>query len=387
MKRHPLRLLTPLLIIAGSAWADTPNTGDQVSTPPATSASAGTAADRHQTEVQGSDGARMETEHGQIALHGWAKGGFEAGLAQDQPMDQAQYGASLMLARLSAAYRNPRGFATRLQLDASRENVRMLDAVARLGPKYKTSLQVGRFKMPLSAEVLVPATQLVLPTRMLITDFAPSRAVGVLGTVPWAAANGDHHTFGGSVSLGAFDPVGNGVQVGSGSVLVASLDQGLARVGEVHVAVHLAGAVWVHPQQVTVPDGLAHLGHDRWHDLSVAAEGDGWTLSVEGLASHRVVPVASIPQTVTFEPSANWDMGLGALVAKRVRLAGELELEPAAGWDAVLRNEETVYRPSVAVNVHHDDWHVVDGVAYDVELAPDSGQAMHTLRATLQVGF
>lgn len=372
---------------------DTRHAAPPQGTEPSTEASedrraAGTSADRHQTEVQGTEGAQVETEHGAIALHGWAEGGVQAHGSPDAP-EAIRYGATLNLARLAARYSSPKGFAALIQADAAGEHVRLLDAVARVGQRDRPSLQAGRFRVPLSAEVLVPAPQLVLPTRMLLANMSPSRAVGVVGTVPWhpvAPAAGEHGPVDGALSLGAFDPVGDGPHAGVGSTLVASLDQGLAQVGDLHVATHVAASAWLHPEDVVERLADDTPPRDRWGDVAVAAEGAGWTVSVEGLASRRRLD----EQASAIGSLEAWDVGLGALVAKRVPLhRGDrdgIALEPALGWDDLREEGRAIRCGTAAMNLHHDGWHLVESIAYQLEHT-EGEQPVHMAYATLQVGF
>ncbi|MED5371830.1 MAG: hypothetical protein VX899_12490 [Myxococcota bacterium] len=295
---------------------------------------------------------------GDFKVHGLAEGGFRSYLGPEDDFDEHETGAYLHFARLQTVYTHPDGFGSVLQIEAASGTLVLLDATAMIGRKESTQLIVGRFKTPLSSEFLVPAGQLLLPTRSATSWLSTRRATGVQLS---------HHVRPELlIRGGVYNPSGSKPIQGVGTTTILAVDY--------HPGgwtFHAAAGTWIHDEvSVKVLGEDAPVG-DRTGDVAATWHAHGWTLHTELIGSHRL-------------DDSGWDGAVGAMAAHRFSFHENFDLEPVLAWDTIQQDDALLHRVGVGANLHLDNWHMVQTLAYEGE----HDQAMHhTLYLQTQVGF
>lgn len=290
-----------------------------------------------------------------IELHGWAEAGVSVAMgAEEDAVPQV----AIDMARMQLRY-DDRHYGGMIQISAAGGNVRLLDAVARLGAKGDgLSLQAGLFKTPLSLDFGIPAPKMVLPHRPWLVGAGTTRELGVQGRLRGSA---------GTVWLGLYDPVSDLTVTGRG---VRTVVAGEAPVSE-RVLLHAGASTWVHGRGA--PDILGEDAPEWDHmaDLGVRYDHAGTVVAVEGLASHQA-------------DGPLWQAGASVWAAHRFPVGG-VELEPAAAWETATFTGEVHHRATSVLNLHESDWNLVASLSWDVVLT--EGPTAHIVRTQLQTGF
>lgn len=292
-------------------------------------------------------------------IHAWARGGYRA----ETSREHLHHGPYMSLARLQVRLSDQERFAAFVQLGADQGELALLDARATVYLADEMEFSVGRFKVPISHDWLVPAEQMLVPTRALLDGFAPLRAIGLQGR--WTRRSSSWNP---TLRVGVFDPLAPGSgRLGGAQVVV----QGGVHGGSGLLA-HAAAAAWIHDPEV---DHLA-LGAvpwDRQVDVALGYVGKHLSLEVEGLAARTV-------------EDGLLQGGTTAFTAVRIPLASQVMVEPVAAWDVRYTSKEDVLqRFTGAVNIHQDGWHLVESLAYEVEVGEDVD--LHTVIAQVQAGL
>ncbi|MCB9674406.1 MAG: hypothetical protein H6737_04770 [Alphaproteobacteria bacterium] len=296
----------------------------------------------------------------EVELHGWVEAGVAMGLRNDEDHEDAGPHVGFDLARLQVKAHH-RGYGGMLQVEAATGTVQLLDAVVELGDPKRFSVRAGRFKMGVSQDFAVPAPQMILPTRARFVSLTPRREVGVEAQARIAEVV--------RVRVGAFDPVTDLTVTGPGISPSLAVDVDLPA----DLSAHAGAATWVHP-----PNALEKLGDhapitDRVADVGVEWRHDGNTVAVEGMVAHEIARDV-------------WDSGASVLAAHRIH-AGSAEVEPAAGWDVLVRPDDASHRATGAMNLHLDDWSAVASLSLEATFASAKTPPMEVARAQLQLGF
>ncbi len=298
-----------------------------------------------------------------VEVHGLAEAALEGEVGPDE---QPVYGAAIHLARLQARFEDSGHFGAAIQVEAAQGTVELLDVVARVGDRGGSNLMLGRFKTPLSDDYLVPAGKMLFPNRGLLTQITTKRMVGAQGT----AQVGEALTLRG----GIYNPTAWTPTEGEGTVFIGAVNVELVEGLELHVA----GTAWLHPE-----GALDQLEEDlslwsRQGDAALVYHHAGWTIAAESLASQHL----ELRDTGTL--GDNWDAGALGVVAKRFPIKDSLvELEPAVAWDSLWKDGALTHRASGALNIHKEDWRMVETLAVEVQGGPE--QEGLTEMAYLQV--
>jgi hypothetical protein len=295
-----------------------------------------------------------------IEVGTWARVGYHA----LHNGGATEHGPYLGIARLQVRVSDARRVSGFVQLGADRGQLALLDAKMRAHFGGRFILAVGRMKVPVSHDFLIPAPQMVLPTRGFVTQPAPGRANGVQLRY---RVEGEHVVA--TARVGVFDPMRPGSFVLAGPQLAAQ--------GSLHTHagffVHGAVAAWT-PGKHTAIDVLVHgPAWDRHADLAVGWSNEAWTLHLEGIAAR---------------PVGGGEVGLGgtAVVAHRVPVASErVVLEPVVAAD-VLTAGEPLGRGTLALNVHQDGWHLFQTLAWEAVATPH-GVSEHRVLIQVQAGL
>jgi hypothetical protein len=280
-----------------------------------------------------------------VEIHGLAEASIQATSGGEEGF---VYGAAIQLARLQARFEDPGHFGAVIQLEAASGTVQLLDAAARIGDRGGHNLLIGRFKTFLSDDYLVPAGQMIFPTRGLLTGIATKRMVGIQGTGRFGSVR---------VKGGLFNPTGMVPKANVGAIAMEGVDFELGHGLHLHAAV----SHWLRPQ-----GALEELEPDDrvWQnqgDLALVYHEHGWTIATEALvAEHR-------DSHVLHGLHEAWDAGVLGVVARRFPVGKMVEIEPAVAWDSLWEEESLVHRGSAAVNLHKEDWRMVETVAVEVE--------------------
>jgi hypothetical protein len=124
---------------------------------------------------------------------------------------------------------------------------------------------------------------------------------------------------------------------------------------------------------VLAPRIEACHGDNRHADFAVGWSDRAWTLHAEGLIA---APIAR----------ADLDWGATMLAARRVSVErAAIVLEPVIAADAQV-SEERRLRGTVALNVHHDGWHLFETVAWEATSLP-GGHVGHRVLLQVQAGL
>jgi hypothetical protein len=295
-----------------------------------------------------------------VELHGLVEAALVAGGGEG---DGVVYGAVVQLARLQARFEDPGHFGAYVQLEAAQGAVQLLDAAARVGDRGGHHLLIGRFKTFLSDDYLVPAGEMIFPTRGLLTGIATTRRVGVQGTARLGRVQ---------VRGGVFNPTTSAPVAGTGVLAMLGLDLPVGHGLHVHTAV----SRWIRPDDAVVGDDQQVWHHQA--DGAVVYHDKGWTVSAEGL-------VALDGDTLDAGPS--WAGGLLGVVARRVPLGGTVEVEPAVSWNSLQADDAVVHLGSAAVNLHKEDWRMVETVALQVEHGPKDDTLASRVVVQVQVAL
>jgi hypothetical protein len=295
-----------------------------------------------------------------IEVGTWARVGYHA----LHNGGATEHGPYLGIARLQVLVSDARRVSGFVQLGADRGQLALLDAKMRAHFGGRFILAVGRMKVPVSHDFLIPAPQMVLPTRGFVTQPAPGRANGVQLRY---RVEGEHVVA--TARVGVFDPMRPGSFVLAGPQLAAQ--------GSLHTHagffVHGAVAAWT-PGKHTAIDVLVHgPAWDRHADLAVGWSNEAWTLHLEGIAAR---------------PVGGGEVGLGgtAVVAHRVPVASErVVLKPVVAAD-VLTAGEPLGRGTLALNVHQDGWHLFQTLAWEAVATPH-GVSEHRVLIQVQAGL
>lgn len=293
-------------------------------------------------------------------IHAWARGGYRAEVADGE----VQHGPYMSLARLQVRLSDGERFAAFVQLGADNAELALLDARATAFLSDEVELSVGRFKVPISHDWLVPAEQMLVPTRALLDGFAPLRAIGLQGR--WSRHGAAWNP---TVRVGIFDPLAPGSSRLGGAQLV--LQAGLH--GESGFILHGAVAAWLHDAESADIEEAA-VPWDRQLDVAMGYAGERFSLEVEGLGARSV-------------DTGELQGGTTAFTAVRLPVSEQLMLEPVAAWDVRYETKEQVLqRFTGAINVHQDGWHLVESLAYEYEHGGEEGD-LHTIIAQVQAGL
>ncbi len=295
-----------------------------------------------------------------LEVHAWARGGYRVE-AHDAAVGHRPY---LSLARLQVGLSDGQKFSAFVQLGADNGLLGLLDAIATAHVGEDFEFAVGRMKVPVSHDWLVPASQMLVPTRALLDGFAPLRAVGLQAR--WHH-DGEHVSP--TLRVGVFDPLRPGSTALGGAQLV--VQGGLHTHGG--LVLHLAGASWLHSKDALERFGEDATEWDRQLDLAVGYDHDRWTLEVEGLTARTL-------------DGGQWQWGTTLMAAHRIPLHDEdMVLEPVVAWD-VRTADDTFQRVTTAVNLHEDGWHLVQSLAWEMEIEPH-GPPGHTFLVQVQAGL
>jgi hypothetical protein len=290
----------------------------------------------------------------------WARVGYRA----TPEHGDLSHGPYLGMARLQVRASDAHRVSGFVQLGADQGQIGLLDAKmrARLGERF--ILAVGRMKAPVSHDFLIPAPQMLLPHRALLVGLAPRRTNGVQLRY---RAEGDAVVL--TTRVGVFDPLAPGAAVLAGPQLVGQVG--------VHTHsgffVHGAVAAWLHPKEPHADTAALGAPWDRHADFAVCWSDRAWTFHAEGLIA---TPIAR----------AELDWGATMLAARRVSVErAAIVLEPVISADARV-SEERRLRGTVALNVHHDGWHLFETVAWEATSLP-GGHIGHRVLLQVQAGL
>lgn len=305
-----------------------------------------------------------------LSLHAWGRGGYAAEWGPDGVVDHGPY---LAMARLKARFDHEDRYGVYLHLAADRGALALADAEVHASVAEDLRVTVGRMKVPVSHDFLVPVEQMLLPTRALLDRLAPSRAVGL--QAQWTPHLKDARLHP-RVRGGVFSPLDPSFQGLPGAQVVLQ--------GDLHrdegIFVHGAGAVWLKDKELE-RFGEATSPWDLRADLAVGFENQAWTLHLEGLMARRVV---------VGEPDGegSLDGGATAMAGHRIEVAHKrhLVLEPVVALDLRHMGEEPMVRGTAAVNLHEDGWHLLQTLAWEVERTPSEGVG-HRVLLQLQAGL
>jgi hypothetical protein len=270
----------------------------------------------------------------------------------------------LSLARLQARTTHQDRYRVFLQLGADRGQVALLDARATVAVSDRLELSAGRFKQPVSHEFLIPATELLIPSRAQLVQLAPRRGIGLEAT--WSSP-GERLTP--TIRAGVFDPLKLGHTTFGGAQLVLQADL------HAHSGwfVHGAGAAWIHPDDARTAYGESAPEQDAHADVAIGWVNPAWTADAELLAAHTL-------------DGDGWLLGGGAVVARRFEAHhGDVVIEPVVAWDALQGADALTHRATAALNVHEDGWRLVQSLAWEVEIGPEA--PVHLVIAQLQAGI
>lgn len=301
-----------------------------------------------------------EPSRPELSLHAWVRGGYAVAAAEE-----VEHGPVLTLARLQARSTYKDRYRMFFQLGADRGNVQLLDARATVDLGKHVELTAGRFKEPVSHEVLIPAPEMLLPSRAQLVGISPRRAIGMQAT--WSHP-GEHVTQ--TVRAGVFDPLKLGHAGFGGAQVVLQADL------HSHDGwfAHGAGAAWLHPDDATDKLGEDAPAEDAHADIALGRITEHWTIDTEVLAAHTT-------------EGDEWLVGAGAVLAHRVDVHhGDVVLEPVLAWDGLASVDEPMaHRLTAGINVHEDGWRLVQSLAWEVEVGEET--PVHLVTAQIQAGL
>jgi len=280
----------------------------------------------------------------ELQVHAWASGGYR--MHSEQAEDSGFY---VGMARLVANYEHgwqrserPHAVHTFLQVEAASGSVDLLDARLDYQPAPWLRLRAGRFKAPVSADYLVPATKMLLAERAMLVDLAPRRLIGAEAAVQ-------------AGKLGA-------------EVALFEWDEDLLTVGEAHYS---SGPVALH----AAAGQRSGETNDTRLDAAVVLHPGRWEAHAEALA---VLDGGAVPAVGAFA-SAGYRFGDPATEEDA------LAVEPLVALD--LRSEDggQDWAGTGAVDIFWDGWHLVQTLSYTHAVA--DGVPDHVLTAQLRGGF
>ncbi|TVQ88938.1 MAG: hypothetical protein EA397_16010 [Deltaproteobacteria bacterium] len=291
--------------------------------------------------------------------HAWARVGYLASHREGG----LEHGPYLGMARLQLRMSDGQRFSAFVQLGADRGELALLDAKIRAKLSERLVLAIGRMKTPVSHDFLVPASQMLLPTRALLDNLSPMRAVGVQ-----ARYVDPHPRWTATFRAGIFDPMEPGSPLMAGPQLIAQTG--------IHTSAgffgHLAGAAWLRDKEIELSLVDGATSWDRQLDLAAGWSNEGWTFEAEGLIARHA-------------DEGRLDGGATLLAAGRAPLGPRLVLEPVLAGD-VRSREEMVLRGTLGVNLHEQGWHLVETLAWEIE-GTRRGRPMHRVMLQVQAGL
>lgn len=264
-----------------------------------------------------------ETGTSGLKLHAWASGGYTHTLEAPE-----EAGFFLGIARLQARsdhswHRGGRDqqLEMLLQVEAASGSVELLDARLDYHPVPGVRLRAGRFKAPVSAEYLIPATKMLMIERAMLVTLAPRRLQGVeLSLQPGA--------------LGA-------------EFALFEEEAGLLGVSELH---YTAGPARFH---AAVGQNFGEDGDTRI-DGAVMVHEHGWDGLIEGIAR---VNDGAVYATAGFA-------SLGRRIGDPATDEDAFAVEPLIAGDLLQEDESLSWAGTGAVDVFWDGWHLVQTFSY-----------------------
>lgn len=291
--------------------------------------------------------------------HAWARVGYLVA-SQEEGIEHGPY---LGMARLQLRMSDGERFSAFVQLGADRGELALFDAKLRAKLSDRLVLAVGRMKTPVSHDFLVPASQMILPTRALLDNLSPMRAVGVQARYVDPRPNLTT-----TLRLGVFDPMEPGAARLTGPQVIGQAG--------VHTKsgffAHLAGAAWLREKELDLTVLDEATSWDRQLDAALGWSDERWTFEGEALIARH----AALDRL---------DGGATVLSAYRAPLGVRFVLEPVLAADYRLGGEELL-RGSLGLNLHEQGWHLVETLAWEVERTPGS-LVNHRVRIQVQVGL
>lgn len=258
------------------------------------------------------------------------------------------------------------------QVEARSGEAQLLDAAVYLQPVDVFRLKAGRFKVPVSAEYLVPASAMLFSKRAAFVSLAPGRLNGAEVTL--SPHLGDTAV---ELRTALFIPETPEGDVAPGALAVGRL----AVEGPAHTWLHLGFAEHVfaanEANREPGTETPRPFEHERQLDAAIMFHTEPWKLHLEAL---YVFDGPEETQPYGAVASAAYDFHVGERI-----------LEPAVAYDFLDRGEEVLHRGTAALNTY---WHSTDlmtTVEYEFETesghGEESGGPQHTFSVLLQAGF
>lgn len=294
-----------------------------------------------------------------LQAHAWTRVGYHV-IAHGSSVAHGPY---LSMARLQVRISDGERLSAFVHFGADEGELSLLDVKMRARLSDRVVLAVGRMKTPVSHDFMVPAAQMLLPTRALLDGLSPLRAVGIQGRYVVSGPQ-----LASTLRVGVFDPLQPGTAQLAGPMAVVQ--------GGLHSRsgffVHAAGAAWLHGSALDLPDLLTHSPWDRQVDVAAGWSNTAWTFETEALLARSI-------------DEARWDWGATALAAARRDLGKDFVIEGAVSGD-IRDYEERFLRGTVALNLHEEGRHLMETLAWEVS-AFGHGPFEHRILIQVQAGL
>lgn len=261
--------------------------------------------------------------------------------------EDADYGASIGLARLKLSGEHSRYARSTVQIGESDGQMVLLDAVAEWIAFDPLFVRAGRFKTSVSQEYTISAARLNFFSRALLNSFVPGRRLGVetygrFSTGPLEL----------QPQVGLFQPAATSLRNPSGELVQARL---LAR-SELGLGFHLGYVGHVFDDNARVVDGPSGpevtrvVPYNHPLDAAVTYQRDGLDLHLEGIA--------------VLDPPTEDSVTAGyAHAAYRFGPPDRIQFQPGLAYD-IVASRDFAHRIMGGLNVYWWDTHFYNILNY-----------------------